>query len=1057
MFPSDPSWLNDHQVFGRVVMPGAVYGAMAATVPLAEGASASVVEELQLHNPLVYPEHSLDSDTEEPRRRLQLVIDGSKDRTARTFEVYSKGEDGEDWLLHAEGRLSPDVGQPGIGDRADLETLKSGLSPQDLSAYYRAKAASGIDFGPSFRTLEALWGGGSDAVGEIAFQNIGEANDLGIHPLLLDGCFQVFSAARSLRGIGGDATYLPFGWERLWLNGPLPDRLVCHARLRDTVQGQDGDEAVVQTPETLTGDLWLYTAEGDGLGGLSGFTVKRATRAGLLPASERLQEMLYEVAWRERPLKGGLQSAEALAGPTSASEGMSPFVDYLSSEGVSANDRALLLSDLELLSRSYSLAALERLGWKRRRGEEVEPDALRDLLQIEPQHTKLVGRMLRLLKDGGLLSQTSEEGGYIVEVGAGDPLPDEALTDPDAFADKMVELYPHGHNELNILRRSGAALADGLRGTVDPLDILFRSEGSGVTEYYFVAPASRASNRLLADAVARVVRDWTGERRLRVLEVGAGTGSATSVVLPELPADCDYMFTDISAGFFAEAEARFGGSEIQIEYRPLDIEKEPLNQGFEPHAYDLIIAANVLHATRDLGETLTHCLELLAPSGQLMALENMRGRGWQDITFGLLDGWWRFADDYRPDHAMAHPSIWRRALLDSGYAEVDFLGTEGADEGGPLGSSVILAQGPAEIAQSPGLWLISSDAGGTGLQLARELATRNQTVVLAESTQPSGTLAREGNIIRKTVVADGRESWQSLLEEIPEDIPLQGVLHLRALDGHGAQASTTQLMDDTRDAGGSALALVQGLLDADVALDKGLWFVTSGAQALERDYMRASVGELAGATLWGFSRVVAREAGHLRPKMLDLDPAGPASIARLADELMHPDQESEIAYRDGNRLAARLVRSGARRTRLDLPEESAWRLMPGVEGVLEGLHADPVPNQPLASDQVRVAVDAVGVNFLDVLLSMGVVSSAEPLVGEEFCGRIVDTAPDVTDFVVGDRVVGLGLRHLRSRGSDEGSFSCSGAQGNTGGSAGNHTLSLRKRRVELRDGEVEGR
>ena len=281
------------------------------------------------------------------------------------------------------------------------------------------------------------------------------------------------------------------------------------------------------------------------------------------------------------------------------------------------------------------------------------------------------------------------------------------------------------------------------------------------------------------------MRDWKGERRLRVLEVGAGTGSATSVVLPELPAECDYTFTDISAGFFAEAEGRFSGSEIPIEYRPLDIEKDPSNQGFEPHAYDLIIAANVLHATRDLGETLTHCLELLAPSGQLMALENMRGRGWQDITFGLLDGWWRFADDYRPAHAMAHPSIWRRALLDSGYDEVGFLGTEGADEGGPFGSSVILAQGPAEITQSPGLWVISSDAGGMGLQLARELASRNQTVVLAESSQPSETPVREGNIVRKAVAADSRESWQALLEELPKDIPLQGVLHLNALDGHG--------------------------------------------------------------------------------------------------------------------------------------------------------------------------------------------------------------------------------------------------------------------------------
>ncbi len=213
---------------------------------------------------------------------------------------------------------------------------------------------------------------------------------------------------------------------------------------------------------------------------------------------------------------------------------------------------------------------------------------------------------------------------------------------------------------------------------------------------------------------------------------------------------------------------------------------------------------------------------------------------------------------------MDHPSIWRRALSDSGYDEVGFLGTEGADEGGPFGSSVILAQGPAEIAHSPGSWVISSDSVGTGLLLARELASRNQTVVLVESRQPSESPVSEGNITRRAVTADSRESWQALLKELPKDIPLQGVLHLNALDGHGTQASTAQLLEDTKSAGSTALALVQGILDADVAPEKGPWFITSGAQALERDYMRENVGELAGATLWGFGRAVAREAGYLR-------------------------------------------------------------------------------------------------------------------------------------------------------------------------------------------------
>ena len=129
MSPSDPAWLIDHQVFGRVVMPGAVYGAMAASLPFVEGATTSIVEELQLHNPLVYPEFDAGEDSPEPSRRIQLIVDGKNGKGARTeprrFEVFSKGEEDEEWTLHAEGQLAgparpagPGQGcRPGVSER----------------------------------------------------------------------------------------------------------------------------------------------------------------------------------------------------------------------------------------------------------------------------------------------------------------------------------------------------------------------------------------------------------------------------------------------------------------------------------------------------------------------------------------------------------------------------------------------------------------------------------------------------------------------------------------------------------------------------------------------------------------------------------------------------------------------------------------------------------------------------------------------------------------------------------------------------------------------------
>lgn len=180
----------------------------------------------------------------------------------------------------------------------------------------------------------------------------------------------------------------------------------------------------------------------------------------------------------------------------------------------------------------------------------------------------------------------------------------------------------------------------------------------------------------------------------------------------------------------------FGTQVYNSQYKPLDIESEPVAQGFDSHTYDLVIAANVLHATRDLGETLAHCRELLAPSGQLIALEALRQRSWQDLTFGLLDGWWRFDDAYRPNHALATPTVWRRALADAAFSEVEFLGTANPDTDEPVGSSVIIAQGPADVAPSPGIWVIAADGNGVATELAAGLASRNQTGWLPAKSTP---------------------------------------------------------------------------------------------------------------------------------------------------------------------------------------------------------------------------------------------------------------------------------------------------------------------------------
>ena len=1002
LFPSDPEWLGDHRVFDRMVAPGALYGAMAATASLAEGSGTMLVEDMQFHNPLIFPEQEAGDENSEQGRKVQVLLDRSGEGTTHKIRILSRGGNGEEWTLHAEGGIPLEPGDRQGAGQADLESLKTGLSPVDLPAYYRAKAGVGIDLGPAFRTLENVWSRQGEALGEVLLSGTPERAGPDLHPLLLDGCFQVVAAARNQPGADDGVTYLPFGWEHLWLAGGLPDRLFCHVLMREEPQGRPADSDSGEPAEVFAADLYLYDPNGALIGKLSGYTVKRATRAALLSAMEGVEELLYKIVWREKALPPGMLPAGFLPGPSALASRSKIFSEYLALEGVDAGAEADFQTDLERLSWCYALSALEQLGWERETGAVVVPEDLRQQLNVSEEHARLFRRILEILARSGVVEAAG--GDFVVAVGADAPLPEDMPHDSGEFEARLKERYAHGVNEIALFQRCAGALVKVLRGREDPLSLLFGEKKPTAADLYRDAPVWRAANRMLGEVVQALVAELPSGRVLRVLEVGAGIGSATDCILPELPAGrFSYTYTDISAGFFAEAEARFGDYDDAIEYRVLDIERDPLAQGFDAHGYDLLIAANVLHATRHLNETLDHCRELLAPAGQLVALENQRGRGWMDLIFGQLDGWWRFADAYRPHHALAGSDVWRQALGDAGFEDVEVLGVDKSEAAGLPDRGVITALGPTQVLLPRGVWVLAADRNGLAEELAAELAEQNQTVVLADSeSSENGPAAATGpGVFRMAVEMEQRESWRSLLEGLPRDAPFTGIVHLAALDGRGAQATTGEMAAQVRHSTTSALALTQAVIDTDLAPANGSWFVTRGAQVLEKERS----GELAGATLWGFGKVVAREAAQLQARMIDLDPDAAVLPDGFTDELLYPDAETHVAYRKESRRTARLVRAGTDADRLALPESSDWVLAPDPGGAIEKLQVLPLAKRSLEANEVRVAVEACGLNFLDVFRAMGLVD--EGLLGEEMCGHVIEVGAGVSTVSVGDRVVGL--------------------------------------------------
>lgn len=132
---------------------------------------------------------------------------------------------------------------------------------------------------------------------------------------------------------------------------------------------------------------------------------------------------------------------------------------------------------------------------------------------------------------------------------------------------------------------------------------------------------------------------------LQILEIGAGTGGTTHYVLERLRnSDSSskaqsYTFTDISPGFLAKAAERFSEDVSILKFATLNIEEDPLKQGLQSESFDLIVCANVLHATRSIQETLSHCRKLLKHGGKLVLSEVTVKRIFSGFIMGPLPGW----------------------------------------------------------------------------------------------------------------------------------------------------------------------------------------------------------------------------------------------------------------------------------------------------------------------------------------------------------------------------------------------------------------------------------
>jgi SAM-dependent methyltransferase len=201
--------------------------------------------------------------------------------------------------------------------------------------------------------------------------------------------------------------------------------------------------------------------------------------------------------------------------------------------------------------------------------------------------------------------------------------------------------------------------------------------------YFHNENLSYAVNNWVGAAVA--AKRVSGRRALRILEVGAGPGSASEILLRVfderglLPRVERYLITEPNAFFLRSGQRKLARQYpgLPIEWNALNLDLPWSDQGINSGEFDLIYAVNVMHISRDLLFSLNEARSALTDDGWLVIGECLRPYFNQpiypELMFQILESFTNVQTDpeIRPNPGFLTAEHWRRAFTRAGFQRVD--------------------------------------------------------------------------------------------------------------------------------------------------------------------------------------------------------------------------------------------------------------------------------------------------------------------------------------------------------------------------------------------------
>jgi acyl transferase domain-containing protein/NADPH:quinone reductase-like Zn-dependent oxidoreductase len=802
--------------------------------------------------------------------------------------------------------------------------------------YQTLREGTGIDYGPTFQVLDNVYyGNGNARAVLVPYISSTDCSPYTVHPSRIDGVFQLgFAAIRSLPSLSvGAKTFVPTRLSRLWLS---LDGLGHPGKRHEQVLA-----SIVDSGARFASIDFSVSGEADTpLCVVDRLELTAITRTSAMIPTARY--MCSQIQWKVD--LGMLDDQEIFQYCELARRQMASPVAWLT-----AMHRLILHFTLE------ALRALED------QTDRIAPSMVR-------YHEWLCDQ--KAINSGVALSGTLE------------------------FARLCEAVRPSARAEMAIV--VGRHLQDVLLGRVDPLELIFNDENKVAALYQEMNETATGY-----DPLCRYLDDLVHKTpSLKFLEIGAGTGSTTSIILNVVgnrksePRFSEYAFTDLSPFFLEKAKEMFSGFP-NMTYRTLNIESDITSQGFGAEEYDVIIADNILHATKDLQVTLANVRRLLRPGGKLILKEVVSSQHIiVGFVFGLLPGWWLAHEKERSTSPCINEKRWDAFLKDSNFSGTDLTFRDHVDETCHQWSI-----------------LISTAVESHQVLAAPHTITAEEPIFILDKTSDKGMcLAHESNKLicgtRQPQLMTLREAAAHAIEPKPYNFIFLNDCERPVLE---------DLDEET-------------LTQLQVLFARACYFlwVTQGENDNGVNLPHFAISD-------GLLRVVRAEGTRATLVRLALDVSSSSAGQSIAKVYSHTKTKTRLGGFDeeyvdirGDVCIPRLVRADDldahvfKRTKSPvIPGEVADNTLkmeirvPSLIDTIEFSH-DTTSERPLEPDEVIIRVEAIGVNFKDCMSILGRINFDPENFGSECSGVVHKIGNAVTDLAIGDRVAACTVKAYRT-------------------------------------------